>query len=58
MIKKRTSTALVEKMTGYDLEAVARNVVEECKKQWEQRKKKVGVSTKKSYKRKRIYYEE
>ena len=39
-------------MTGCDLEAIARNVVEECKKQWEERKKKVGVSTKKRLQKK------
>jgi hypothetical protein len=52
MIKKRTSTALVEEMTGCDLEVVAKNVVEECKKQWEQRKKKEEVSTKKRLQKK------
>ena len=52
MIKKRTSTALVEEMTSCDLKAAARNVVEECKKQWKQRKKKVGVSTKKRLQKK------
>ena len=52
MIKKRISTALVEEMTGSDLEVVAKNVVEECKKQWEQRKKKEEVSTKRRLQKK------
>ena len=46
MISKRTSTTLVQEMTACDLEEAASNVVKECKKQWEQRKRRTGVSRK------------
>jgi hypothetical protein len=52
MIKKRTNTILVQEMTGSDLEAAAKNVVNECKKQWEQRKERTIVSTKRRLRKK------
>ncbi len=38
MVSQRTGTLLVEEMTNRDLEEIAQNVVEEAKRQWEQRK--------------------
>ena len=47
MVSKRISTSIVEEMMGCDLEENAKNIVVECKKQWEQRKQNGGVNPKK-----------
>ena len=39
LLKKRTNTKLIEKMTACNLEEIVENVVQECKRQWEERKK-------------------
>ena len=46
MISKRTSTLLVEEMIGVDMEKIAQKLVIECKKQWEERKRKEEITPK------------
>ena len=46
MISKRTSTILVEEMIGVDMEKMAQKLVIECKKQWEERKRKEEITPK------------
>ena len=51
MLKKRTQKVLVEEMINSDLEAIAENVVTQCKTQWEQRKNREDVSPKEPLKK-------
>ena len=46
MISKRISTELIQEMAGSDIEKTAQNLVLECKKQWENRKKGEDVTKK------------
>ena len=46
MISKRTSTSMVEEMLGVDMEKMAHKLVIECKKQWEDRKGGLDITSK------------
>jgi len=46
MISKRTSTEIVEEMLGVDMEKMAHKLVTECKKQWEERKRRHEITSK------------
>jgi len=46
MISKRTSTEFVEEMLGVDMEKMAHKLVTECKKQWEERKRRHEITSK------------
>ena len=46
MFSKRTSTAIVEVILGVDMEKMAHKLVTECKKQWEERKRRHEITSK------------
>jgi hypothetical protein len=48
LLKKRTSTELVEQMISCDLEKIVKSVVQDCKKKWEERKRGESISSKES----------
>ena len=47
MVSNKANTKLVDDMININLDDIAENVVGECKKQWEQRKNKEDVKSKK-----------